>query len=339
MLSLVRLHGQLSKGQIADLTGLTAQTASVIVRSLEADGFLIRGLPIRGKIGQPSVPMSLDPAGALFLGLRLGAAAEIALADFLGHVRAEWRAEEVPSLDVAIKVAAAAAERICADLAPDEAARLQGVGIALPAPMLEAIGETGLDRLVAAFSRRLDLPVYVQDEAVAACGAELVYGLGGGIPNFLYLHVGAGVGGSLVRDGRLQLADSPTSPDIGRMLVPLRGGRLERLSSLVAPDATSIGLSEKDVDTLARGIAYAVQAAANVVRLDACLIDGKMPATMRRSVVEAVKARLSSLVGERLTIAVREGTSERRSSALGAACIPLLSRFFMGSDARPGRAP
>ncbi|TIW84175.1 MAG: MarR family transcriptional regulator, partial [Mesorhizobium sp.] len=40
-LSLIRIHGQLSKAQIAEITGLTKQTASVIVRSLEAEGLLV----------------------------------------------------------------------------------------------------------------------------------------------------------------------------------------------------------------------------------------------------------------------------------------------------------
>ena len=42
ILSLVRLHGQLPKAEMARLTGLSAQTVSVIVRQLEADGLLRR---------------------------------------------------------------------------------------------------------------------------------------------------------------------------------------------------------------------------------------------------------------------------------------------------------
>ena len=59
VLSLVRQHGALAKSDIARITGLSAQTVSVIMRALEQDGLLQRGTPVRGKIGQPSVPMSL----------------------------------------------------------------------------------------------------------------------------------------------------------------------------------------------------------------------------------------------------------------------------------------
>ena len=59
VLSLVRQHSALAKTDIARMTGLSAQTVSVIMRALEQDGLLLRGEPLRGKIGQPSIPMSL----------------------------------------------------------------------------------------------------------------------------------------------------------------------------------------------------------------------------------------------------------------------------------------
>src|SRR3546814_14915375 len=57
VLSLVRLHGSLSKADITRRSGLSAQTVSVIMRSLEKEGLLLRGEPVRGKVGPPSVPI------------------------------------------------------------------------------------------------------------------------------------------------------------------------------------------------------------------------------------------------------------------------------------------
>ena len=54
VLSLLRQHGALAKSDIARITGLSAQTVSVIMRALEQDGLLMRGEPVRGRIGQPS---------------------------------------------------------------------------------------------------------------------------------------------------------------------------------------------------------------------------------------------------------------------------------------------
>ena len=45
VLSLIRRHGSLPKAEIARLTGLSAQTVSVIIRQLESDGLLLRRRP------------------------------------------------------------------------------------------------------------------------------------------------------------------------------------------------------------------------------------------------------------------------------------------------------
>src|SRR3954470_16460270 len=88
VLSLVRQHGSLSKTEIARITGLSAQTVSVIMRELEEEGLLLRQDPVRGRVGQPSIPMALNPDGAYFLGLKIGRrSAELVLIDFLGAVR------------------------------------------------------------------------------------------------------------------------------------------------------------------------------------------------------------------------------------------------------------
>ena len=69
VLSLVRLHRQIHKVDLARLTGLSTQTISIITNQLTADGLLLRGTPQRGRIGQPSVPYSLNPEGALAFGV------------------------------------------------------------------------------------------------------------------------------------------------------------------------------------------------------------------------------------------------------------------------------
>ena len=88
VLTLIRERGPLAKSDIARLSGLSAQTVSVIMRALELDGLLIKGAPVRGKVGQPSVPMALNPQGAYFFGLKIGRRSlDLVLTDFLGTVQ------------------------------------------------------------------------------------------------------------------------------------------------------------------------------------------------------------------------------------------------------------
>ena len=67
VLSLVRRHNALSKAEIARRSGLSAQTVSVIMRSLEKDGLLIRGELLLGALGNPprrcgSIPIRSTPS-------------------------------------------------------------------------------------------------------------------------------------------------------------------------------------------------------------------------------------------------------------------------------------
>src|SRR5210317_2074400 len=85
VLTILRRQGALPKAEIARITGLSAQTVSVIMRALEKDGLLERGEKVRGKVGQPSVPMRLAPEGALFFGLKVGRrSTELVLVNFNG---------------------------------------------------------------------------------------------------------------------------------------------------------------------------------------------------------------------------------------------------------------
>src|SRR5437867_3112236 len=72
VLQAVRLHGALPGAEIARLTHLTAQTISLITKRLLDDGLLVKGAPVRGKVGQPSVPLALNPDGAYAIGVKVG---------------------------------------------------------------------------------------------------------------------------------------------------------------------------------------------------------------------------------------------------------------------------
>ncbi len=90
VLSLIRRHGNLPKADIARMTGLSPQTISIIMNQLEADGLLTRGNAQRGRVGQPSVPYSLNPDGAFAFGLKIGRrSVDLYLINFIGEVKAK----------------------------------------------------------------------------------------------------------------------------------------------------------------------------------------------------------------------------------------------------------
>jgi len=88
ILSLARRFGPLSKTEVARMTGLSVQSTSTIMNRLQADGLLKREAPLRGRVGQPTVPVSLDPEGAFSIGLKIGRRSfDLVLIDFCGVAR------------------------------------------------------------------------------------------------------------------------------------------------------------------------------------------------------------------------------------------------------------
>jgi len=327
VLSLIRQAGAMAKAEIARRTGLSAQTGSVIMRALEADGLLVRGDPVRGRVGQPSVPMSLAKHGAFFFGLKVGRRSlDLVLTDFLGEVQHRLRSSRShPTPDNTVQFVSDAIGQIRDRLPAQHRSRIAGLGIALPFQLWEwADTPEGdvtemrgwQDRDVAAeIAAECDVPVYVCNDASTACGAELVFGDQDKPRDFLYFFVGFFIGGGLVLDSSLYTGRTGNAAALGSMLVPTGDGTMRQLvdvASLALLEAALAGRGEQGcmdwdspehwtvpqapldlwLDTAAQGIAQAIVSAICLVDVGHVLVDGWMPAPMR---VELVR-RISDLI-------------------------------------------
>jgi predicted NBD/HSP70 family sugar kinase len=369
VLSLVRQQGALAKSDIARITGLSAQTVSVIMRQLEQDGLLLRGEPVRGRIGQPSVPMSLAAEGAFFFGLKIGRrSADLILIDFLGKVRGmQRRIYRYPTPSAVMDFVRLALPELTATLPVAARERIGGLGIAMPFQLwnwVQAIGapQAEMDAwrhrdIQAEIAALTGMPVYVQNDATAACGAELVFGSGERPRDFLYFYFGYFIGGGLVLNGQLFTGRTGNAAGVGPMPVPGPDGRMRRLlnvaSMSVLADAmqaagessdhlfeqhdtwqVSAAVLEVWLDAAAEGLASAILSAATLMELEAVLIDGWMPTAIRAEITRRTEAAL-----HRLDLAgidaplIREGTVGAQARALGAAAIPLSQRYLIDQNA------
>ena len=66
VLSLLLQNNGISRMEIGQKTGLSTQTVSVLVRCLEQEGLVEKGKAIKGRIGPPTIPLSLKPIRCLF---------------------------------------------------------------------------------------------------------------------------------------------------------------------------------------------------------------------------------------------------------------------------------
>ena len=366
ILSLIRAHGSLAKADIAKRTGLSAQTISVIIRELEADGLLLRGEPVRGKVGQPLVPMALNPDGAYFYGLKVGRrSAQLVLIDLLGEIRdMAGISYRYPTPALILEFVSDATSRIAADLDSAARARVAGLGIALPFQLwnwADSVGASAEDRdawreidLRADITDMLDMPVYLQNDATAACGAELAFGQPHSPSDFVYFYLGSFIGGGVVLNGRLYSGRSGNAGALGSMPVARTGEAVCQLidvasltsleSELIAKgqDCVWIWESPQDwgelnqdvmdwLDRAGQAIAYAIVSSTAVIDFGAAILDGWIPPNIREQLVASTRRHISEFDLDGLNVpVVHEGSIGIHARAIGGASLPLSERFLIG---------
>ena len=364
VLSLVRRHSGLSKAELARRSGLSAQTVSVIMRSLERDGLLIRGKPVRGKVGQPSVPMMLNPDGVFSFGLKIGRrSADLILMDFVGGVRSTLREiYKFPSPDQITEFVRDGIGKLSANMRYNDRTRVAGIGIATPFELWNWAEEVDVDPGVMAAWRDVDLaavlgnevafPVFMQNDATAACGAELVFGRGPEFADFVYFFVGTFVGGGIVLNHSLFSGRTGNAGAFGPM--PVAGENyppdklidhasivvLERMLIEEGADPSVLWLQPDDwsglgeildiwIATTARSLAMAAASSCSVIDFQAVIVDGGFPADVRKRLVDAIRDETLKLDLRGINPPqICEGSIGTRARAIGGASLPLFARYL-----------
>ncbi|MEY4910576.1 MAG: putative fructokinase [Pseudomonadota bacterium] len=232
VLQTIRHHGAIAKADIARLTQLSTQTVSIIVNRLEGDDLLIKQDRVRGKIGQPSVPLSLNPNGAFSLGLQVGRRSlEVVVTDFLGNTRHQLQfSYPYPDPEVVLPNIKQALSQIQHTMG-DDWARTVGIGLTAPLSMhkwsnllgdsspqsAEALKSWEHFDLLSAVQALTNLPVEFAKDTTSACMAEMLQGHGMMVNNFLYVFVGTFVGGGLVVAGHIMAGQNGNAGAIGSL--------------------------------------------------------------------------------------------------------------------------
>jgi predicted NBD/HSP70 family sugar kinase len=364
VLSLVRLHGALSKAEITRYSGLSAQTASVIMRSLEQDGLILRGEPVRGRVGQPSVPMRLNPEAVFSYGVKIGRrSADLVLMDFVGGIRQQiHQTYAYPQPDEILQIITSGMNRIDAGLDEQVRVRIAGIGVAAPFELWNWSDEVGAPQgamdawrgfdLHAEIAARISYPVYLQNDATSACGAELVFGIGPRYPDFLYLFIGSFIGGGIVLNSAVFSGRTGTAGAIGPLPVRDRNGRNRQLLDIASIFVLENRLREHGIDPqplwysadqwidfgeplqtwideAAAALAQAIVAAASIIDFGAAVIDGGFPEWVRERLVAATIEAIGRLDLQGVIIPdVIEGMVGPQARALGGAGLPIFARYL-----------
>ena len=236
IVSLVRRHGQLSKADLTRLTGLAAQTITTIVNRAADGQLLLRREPLRGRLGQPSVPYALNPAGGPFVRPQGRSPQRRRRAGRLRRQRHRLRADDLRLSD---------AERdhgLCeighrphVPQAQIDSRRSASPASGSPRPSISGTGtRTSAYRPAASMpgSRSTFAPSstgFSTGRSISStmpwcrAGAELMFGSGLGRADFLYAYIGYYLGGGLVLDHHLFPGRNKLAGAIGEIPVPAAG--------------------------------------------------------------------------------------------------------------------
>jgi len=260
----------------------------------------------------------------------------LALIDFTGRVITEAALDLAgPDIPKVLQFTRETVTAIRRNYNADQNARIQGLGASIASGALAKsraqMSWQYIDEEFSGLGQSLGIATYVSTDAVAACSAELIYGLGGGMSDFAYVFIDDTVSGGLVHAGRIHFSRDSTGANMGKILVPNADAKMVPLRSL----ADAVGKKSrtiKQLELLARGIAFAVHSASAVVSYSAVIVDGAI-ASEDLNHISAILRNLLAEFGDANAppIAVREGSHARKAAALGAACLPLADRFYPDS--------
>jgi len=350
LLHALRVHGPLSRAELARVTGLTPQAVANIVDDLIGGGLVREAGRRKSPRGQPPISIEIDNDGGYAVGVRIDATHYHAVAADLGGTLIEMQegpirfGGEGDWLDFVAGIHAGFAARFGAD-------RCLGIGLVTPGPFdldwpgvptpgaVPALQRRGVAEELAALT---GTDVLLENDATAAALGERLYGAARDLHDFFYVFIGEGVGGGIVIHGEPYRGNRGNAGEVGHLIVDPSGpqcycgnrGCLGEYLSLRAmrrdlAEAVARGEAE-DAATetwIARGgaaLAIGLASIENLFDPDVIILGG--------AVAPAFLDRIAAQVGT-LRPSVRQDQGEGRlrlstlgesSAALGASALPIL---------------
>lgn len=369
----LRRLGRASKADIARHAGLTSNAAGVIVRELTRLGLVVeQGKNRAGGRGQPATMLALDPRGAYAIGVRIDRGAlETVLVDFAGRpIQRRYRALTLPAPAETVALLADDIAALAGALPAGDADRLVGIGLGVPFNLESWLEQLDLapdsyrqwERfdIAAALAAATGLSVTVENDGTAAAIAELFYGVGRHMDDFLYFFIGSAIGGGVVQAGQYVRGVTGNAGDVGMMPVPhsrlasahptsrrpwdillgraslnalmrhLRhsGASVAGLDAIAAATASHPDATAEWLDDCAEALAWAVLSATAVLDLPQVVIDGDVDRALLDDLLTRLRRTLDVYSAEsRPAPRVTRGSFGADAGAVGAASLPLHQTF------------
>jgi len=312
--------------------------------------------------------MRLNPDGVLAFGLKIGRrSADLMLVDFTGAVRGQISTTYPYALPS--EVFGFLRDGLATLLAQCPATlhgRICGIGIATPFELWKWNDKVGLDAkrfsawkdvdFADEVSKVSDLPVFVVNDATAACHAEHLYGETKDFWDYAYVFIGSFIGGGVVVNGSVFEGNRGNAGALGSLRTTGPMGESRQLIDVASIHLLEARLVEVGVnpDTLwrqpqdwsalaryvepwigetAQELAKASLSICSVIDFEAIIIDGAFPADIRFKLVERTRRYLEhqDLRGL-MAPQIRAGSIGENARGIGAASTPIFTQFLLNTN-------
>lgn len=233
LVSALRHHGSVSRGELVRVTGLSRTTVVSIIDELDRRGFIVErhepaGERQRGR-GRPAALIRLHPSAGVALGILVGREdVRVTITDLSltvlahRHARFELDTPAETLLDLTFELVDAALHD--AGLTPSD---LIGAGLGLPSPIDPDTGAVDpsilnnwANRPVREIiSTRLGTHVAIENDANLEALAEVAMGAARGLNDVIYVKVSWGIGGAVLLGGRLRRGNSGSAGELAHVQV------------------------------------------------------------------------------------------------------------------------
>jgi N-acetylglucosamine repressor len=228
ILKQVRAHPGISRVALARNLQIAPSTAGSYAGRLIAEGFLLEAEKTDYEAGRPPTALRLNPDGGQFIGVDFEARNIMAMAVDFSDQPLKQAHKEIQKSD-SVRDIIGKIEQAIADVLPDNQGRLLAIGVGVPG-LVDPIQGMALHYkyilhwknvpLAAPLAKQFGVPVYLENTVRSMTLAELWFGQGRGLGDWLCLGIRSGIGVGIVAGGQLQRGTDHRAGEIGRWLCP-----------------------------------------------------------------------------------------------------------------------
>ena len=226
LLKVIYYQRPISRTALSGQLGLSLGYISLLVKRLQADGFLVEGGFADSSGGRRRVHLQLNPELAHLVGVDFGTAnIRVVVTDFLGKVLSfeKYASATSKGKDSCIKLICDQVNAYC-----EKDAAIRAIGISHSGVINHEEGAVlfwpkvqGWERVPirAILEQACGRPTLVEDSSRTMALAEQQFGEGKGIKNLVHVSLGMGIGSAVFANGQLCLGHKGLAGELGHITI------------------------------------------------------------------------------------------------------------------------